>query len=92
MPGAGPRGPAGQSRQALLGEAAADIEHAGPGQAHLRGNGLVSQAALAQSDHLPPTLLLRGCWQLAHVHMIHPADLDRPAADFKITQAGSISH
>jgi hypothetical protein len=35
---------------------------------------------------------LRGCWQLAHVNMFHPAKLDRSAADFKITQAGSVSH
>jgi hypothetical protein len=79
-----------QSRPALFGEAVANIEHAGPGQTHLRGDGIIGQAALAQSDHLPPTLLLRGCWQLAHVHMVHPAELDRPTMDFKITQAGSI--
>ncbi|MBO1909453.1 hypothetical protein J4G37_32080, partial [Microvirga sp. 3-52] len=42
-------------------------------------------------DHLPPTLFLRCCGQLAHVHMFHPADLGRLAANFKITQAGSIS-
>jgi STE24 endopeptidase len=36
-------------------------------------------------------LLLRGCWQLAHVNMFHPADLGRLAANFKITQAGSIA-
>ncbi|MBO1909613.1 hypothetical protein J4G37_32965, partial [Microvirga sp. 3-52] len=42
------------------------------------------------SDHLPPTLFLRCCGQLAHVHMFHPADLGRLAANFKITQAGSI--
>ncbi|MBO1903686.1 hypothetical protein J4G37_02060, partial [Microvirga sp. 3-52] len=43
------------------------------------------------SDHLPPTLFLRCCGQLAHVHMFHPADLGRLAANFKITQAGSIT-
>jgi hypothetical protein len=80
-----------QSRPALFGDAAADIEHAGPGQADLHGNGRVSQAALAQSNHLPPTLFLRCCGQLAHVHMLHPADLGRLAANFKITQAGSIA-
>ena len=80
--GRAPR-PAGQSGQALLGEAAADIEYAGPGQAHLRGNGIISQAALAQADHLSPTLLLRCCWQLAHVDMFHPAKLDRLAARFQ---------
>jgi hypothetical protein len=48
-PGAGGRAarPAGQSGQALLGKAAADIEHTGAAQAHLNGNGVIGQAAVA---------------------------------------------
>jgi hypothetical protein len=86
VPGAGPNG---QSGPALLGEAAADIEDAGSGQAHLGRDGLMPQAALAQADDLPALLL--GCsWQLAHSDMLHPYKLDRSAAELKITQAGSI--
>ncbi len=77
MPGAGPRGPLTNPARPLLGEAAANVEDAGAGQTHLRGDGLICEAALAQADHLPATFLLRGCWQLAHVDMFHPAELVR---------------
>jgi hypothetical protein len=39
--------PAGQSGPALLGKAAADLEHTGAAQAPLGGNGVIGQAAVA---------------------------------------------
>jgi hypothetical protein len=56
-------------------EALTDIEHPGPAQAHLPGDGGVGHAGLAEPDDLPPALLLRRRGQLAHVHVPHAADL-----------------
>jgi hypothetical protein len=72
-----------QSRQAVLGKALADVEHSRLGQPRLRGDRRVGQAALAQPDHLPPTLLLCCRRQFAHVDMIHPIKLGQETALFK---------
>ena len=77
----GPARPALQPRQAPLGKAPADVENPRPGQARLRRDRFIGQAALAQSHHLPPTLLLGCRRQTAQVHMIHPAELDRTAGN-----------
>jgi hypothetical protein len=57
----------------------------GLGQPRLRGDRRVGQAAFAQPNHLPPTLLLCGRRQLAHVDMIHPIKLGQETALFKTT-------
>jgi hypothetical protein len=80
MPRRGSAGAALQPGRTALGEALADVEHPGPGQAHLRRDRVVGHTRLPQADDLPPALLLRRGRQLAHVHMLHPGQLGMPWA------------
>src|SRR3712207_2409441 len=50
-------------------KAVADIQHPGWAQPNQIGDFLVGHPALAQSDDLPPALLLGRGRQLAHVHV-----------------------
>jgi hypothetical protein len=74
----------------VLGKTPADVEHARRAQSRLRRDRFIGQAALTQPDHLPPPLLLRCRWELAHIFMFHPSKLGRNATIFKTTQTGSI--
>jgi hypothetical protein len=77
IPRLGPARAGLQAGPAPLGEALSDVEHPGPRQPDLRRDRVVGQPGLPKPDHLPPPLFLRRCWQLAHVHMLHAADLKR---------------
>jgi hypothetical protein len=74
----------------VRGKAPADVKYPRLGQSRQRRDRFLGQTALAQPDHLPPTLLLCGRRQLAHIHMLHSLKLGWATAIFKISQAGSI--
>jgi hypothetical protein len=81
---------ADQPFRALGRKAVADIQHPGRAQPNQIGNFLVGHPALAQSDDLPPALLLGRGRQLAHIHVPHARDVGASQPQLKTMRANSI--
>lgn len=81
-----------QARSTPGREALADVEHALARQTNLAADLLVSQAALAQANHLPPTLLLRRGWQAPHVNVDHATNLHMAPSCSKTAQVRINKH